>query len=199
MRESLRTLTSQRRELRRLRRQLEARQLKLLHELLPIYPIAVASHGAGVKPRMAKGGGGGTPEHGKTNDGDFEVRGLRLPLNELEECEDEQLSTALGYVSHLVFMISKYLRVPLRYAIFHNASRSCLHDCSASSGAASTTVEYPLYKKGVEREKFQNALYLLKKDIEQLMYARGTSPAKGSHLLANLKALLTHETSSAED
>ena len=48
-------------------------------------------------------------------------------------------------------------------------------------------------------ERFEQALYLLKKDIEQLMYARGTSPAKGSHLLANLKALLTHETSSTED
>ena len=87
----------------------------------------------------------------------------------------------------------------MRYAIFHNASRSCLHDCSGAAGTAGATVEYPLYKRGVEREKFQQALYLLKKDIEQLMYARGTSPAKGSHLLANLKALLTHETSSTED
>jgi hypothetical protein len=115
-------------------------------------------------------------------------------LSPVAECEDEELSTALGYVAHLVFMVSKYLRVPLRYAIFHNASRSCLHD--NGSGPNGSAVEYPLYKRGVERERFERAVHLLKKDIEQLMHARGKSPAKGSHMLANLKALLNHETSS---
>ena len=116
------------------------------------------------------------------------------PISPVAECEDEELSTALGYVAHLVFMVSKYLRVPLRYAIFHNASRSCLHD--NGSGPNGSAVEYPLYKRGVERERFERAVHLLKKDIEQLMHARGKSPAKGSHMLANLKALLNHETSS---
>ena len=45
------------------------------------------------------------------DDGEYNIRGLKLPLKELAACEEEQLSTALGYVCHLVFMISKYLQV----------------------------------------------------------------------------------------
>ena len=47
------------------------------------------------------------------DDGEYNIRGLKLPLKELAACEEEQLSTALGYVCHLVFMISKYLQVTI--------------------------------------------------------------------------------------
>jgi hypothetical protein len=68
-----------------------------------------------------------------------------------------------------------------------------LHDQAAVTPNGTST-EYPLYKRGVEREKFEKAVRFLKKDIEQLMHARGVDVVKGTHMLGNLKKLLMHET-----
>ena len=58
------------------------------------------------------------------DDGEYNIRGLKLPLKELAACEEEQLSTALGYVCHLVFMISKYLQVTVCICRHVSAARA---------------------------------------------------------------------------
>lgn len=46
----------------------------------------------------------------------------------LPAADDEQVSTALGHVGHLVVLIAKYLQVPLRYSIRNLGSRSTISD-----------------------------------------------------------------------
>ena len=46
----------------------------------------------------------------------FAIRGLDLPHN-YEAKDDEVVSSALGYVTHLMLMLSKYLQIPLRYQV----------------------------------------------------------------------------------
>ena len=41
----------------------------------------------------------------------FTIKGIPLPEKELVTYEEEQVATALGYVCHFVFMLSKYLEV----------------------------------------------------------------------------------------
>lgn len=66
---------------------LEARQMKLLGELQSIYPIE----------RLEQ---------------EYAIRGLELPADIVNSTrDDEHISSALGYVCHVVFMLSKYLQV----------------------------------------------------------------------------------------
>ena len=52
--------------------------------------------------------------------------------------EEAHIATALGYVCHLVYFLSKYLQVPLRYQPIPQGSSSSIADlvCDASSGPA---------------------------------------------------------------
>jgi hypothetical protein len=43
-------------------------------------------------------------------------------------CDEEIVATSLGHVAHVLFMISKYLDVPLRYPITPMCSRSVIRD-----------------------------------------------------------------------
>lgn len=52
----------------------------------------------------------------------------------------------------------------------------------------------PLYKRGVERDRFDRALQWLQKDIEQLMMIRSGAPYdKKKSMLANLKQIFSCE------
>eukprot|EP00753_Platysulcus_tardus_P006766 PLAT14553.1.p1 GENE.PLAT14553.1~~PLAT14553.1.p1 ORF type:complete len:427 (+),score=150.18 PLAT14553.1:5-1285(+) len=142
---------------------LEARRLKLLSQIQRIYPIVEQEEGV------------------------FTIRGLLLPESDLAAHEEEQMSTALGYVCHLVFMLSKYLQVPLRYSLLHAASRSSVRDeVLGHSG-------YPLYWRGVERTKFDAAVTFLQRDVNQLLSHRGVPLLEGTRLLASLHRLMQHE------
>jgi len=93
-----------------LRSLLTAKQLSLLSELKVLYPI--------------KESDGGTR---------YTIRGIHLPNGDgasLLACgaPEEQIATALGYTAHAVFLASKYLGVPLRYACVCMASHSCIRD-----------------------------------------------------------------------
>lgn len=94
---------------------LEARQVKLVSDLQTIYPITL------------------------TESNEYAIRDLELPAD-LNMRDDEHISSALGYVVHLVLLLSKYLEVPLRYRLIYNASRSMIKDPVLSNAAL------PLYK-----------------------------------------------------
>ncbi|KDO27485.1 hypothetical protein SPRG_07074 [Saprolegnia parasitica CBS 223.65] len=102
--------------------------------------------------------------------------------------DDEMLSTALGYIAHFVFMLAKYLDVNLRYTIVHCSSRSFMRD-----DVNDPYIEYPLFKRGVEKDRFEKACVFLKKDVEQLMQARGLDIVVNSQLLIRLKSIVDAE------
>ncbi|KAJ3332348.1 hypothetical protein HDU76_000510 [Blyttiomyces sp. JEL0837] len=116
------------------------------------------------------------------------IRGLRLPNSEFSGTDDEKISTALGYTSHLVIMIARYLEVPLRYPINSMSSRSMILD--RVSKHFSGFREFPLYMRGVERPRFEYGVFLLNKDIEQLMNHVGLSVTNLRNTLPNLRHLL---------
>lgn len=70
-------------------------------------------------------------------------------------------------------MLSKYLQVPLRYHIVHFSSRSFVKDKVQGIGG-----EYPLYRRGVERERFEKAVLYLNRNVQQVSgcFQRRTDP-----------------------
>ena len=151
----------------------DARRLKLVSQLRTIYPITISEDKNGARV--------------------FLIRGIALPDTNVYSHVEEQIATALGYVAHLVFMISKYLEIPLRYRLIHHASRSFVRD-AISSASGGRGMNYPLFWKGGRREDFERAVSLLKQNIEQLMWARDVIPnAHGSKgILSNLYHFLNH-------
>ncbi|OWZ24807.1 hypothetical protein PHMEG_00081 [Phytophthora megakarya] len=124
--------------------------------------------------------------------GEYSIRGIRIANSDLTgggKADEDMISTALGYIAHLVFMLSKYLQVNLRYRVVPYSSRSFLKDeINDPQG------EYPLYKKGVEKDRHEKAIRFLRKDVEQLLFARSLDPTQDSPILARLKALTDAES-----
>ena len=139
---------------------LEVRRAKVLRDLRQIYPIQ------------------------RLPDNVYTIGGLHLPsdLNN-PNVPDAVVSTALGYVCHLVYMCSKYLRAPLRYRLFCNSSRSAVQD----DGVA----VYPLFRERVvEREQFDRACTLLSRNVECLLRVRCiVVPNNRSHMLEKVNFL----------
>lgn len=101
--------------------------------------------------------------------------------------DDRIVSTALGFVSHLTKLLSIYLAIPLPYPLSLIGSRSLVSDfVSRISGPRS----FPLYFKGVDRFRFEYAVFLLNKNIERIMYHQKVVVSDLRHTLPNLKNLL---------
>jgi len=86
-------------------------------------------------------------------------------------------------------MLAKYLDIPLRYSIISKCSRSGIINIqSASKGL------YPLYSRGVDSSRFQYAVFLLNKNVEQLLDSKEQGlkqPRELRETLPNLKKLLS--------
>lgn len=98
--------------------------------------------------------------------GEYKIRGIKISSSDLTvsgRADEETISTALGYIAHLVFMLSKYLHVNLRYRVVPYSSRSYLKDEINDPHG-----EYPLYKKGVDKDRHERAIHYLRKDVEQV-------------------------------
>jgi UV radiation resistance-associated gene protein len=81
------------------------------------------------------------------------------------------------------------VQIPLRYEVIYNSSRSMIRDVVVGRGGA-----LPLFKRGVERDRFDRAIMWLQKDIEQLMMIRtGAAYDKKRSMLANLKEVFACE------
>lgn len=112
----------------------------------------------------------------------------QLPLN-LNASDDDQVSTALGHVAHLVCMLAKYLEVPLRYRVVYMGSRSSIADDVQSFPP------FPLYKTGADINRFKVGLQMLNRNIEHLLNAyvpewKARPETKTYQFLENLKTLL---------
>ena len=140
----------------------EAQHLKLVRELKRIYPITMDSQ---------KG---------------FLIRGLRFPVDVLATVvPEDEISAALGFCCHLVFMLAKYLSISLRYRIFCNSSRSAIQ----SDG----TIFFPLFvARSVEHEHLETAMNLLGENVDCMLLNLGIEVTPKSHPLARLKRVYDH-------
>ncbi|CAN0875357.1 Vacuolar protein sorting 38 [Linum grandiflorum] len=118
--------------------------------------------------------------------------------------EVQRSATALGYVAHVVSLVSSYLKVPIRYPVRLGGSHSYIIDpapstepTSLTSGSSSTTslsnvkaVEFPLFLDGQDTTRAAYAVFLLNKDLEQLLNYIGVKSLGPRHVLANMKELV---------
>jgi len=59
----------------------------------------------------------------------FTIRGIKLPsTGKFEGSPEEEVATALGWTTHLVYLLSLYLCVPLRYPVQPVGGRSLIKD-----------------------------------------------------------------------
>ena len=135
----------------------DARKVKLLSELQSIYPIELSEEGV------------------------YAIRGIELPIDTNSK-DDEQISSAIGYLVHLIILASKYVDVSLRYPLLFHASRSWIRD-------PITGTALPLYKRGQDREKFDNGFLWLQRDCQQLLLSRNIAYDKTKCILGNVKKL----------
>ncbi|TYI91980.1 hypothetical protein E1A91_D02G034000v1 [Gossypium mustelinum] len=159
----------------------------------------------------------GNPSASKpVNQGSLTILGLNLtllPFTKMsfftDKKEVQRSATALGYVAHAVSLIASYLQVPLRYPLRLGGSRSYINDHASSIDPASSDLsldttlsanvklaEFPLFLEGQDTTRAAYAVFLLNKDIEQLLNFIGVKSLGPRHVLANLKELLRSVQSS---
>ncbi|KAL1411180.1 hypothetical protein Q8F55_002131 [Vanrija albida] len=103
--------------------------------------------------------------------------------------DERTTSAALGYAALIVHLISLLggTAAALAYPVTYAGSRSHVRDVvSIMQGPRS----FPLYGKGVERYRYEYAVFLLNKDIELLMHEADVRMLDLRHTLPNLKSLL---------
>ena len=126
--------------------------------------------------------------------------------------EEEATAAALGHVGHVATLLEAQLEVALPYPVAVRGSASDVFDAltpapelGVSSAAAQHRLApgalptranspfrvFPLHQKGVAPKRFKWGLYLLNKDLEELMSKHGLRVVDPRHTLANLKYLLT--------
>ena len=123
---------------------------------------------------------------------------------------DDQVSTALGLVCHLVSLTSKYLGIPLRYTLVCKFSRSAVlfdhgRDVRAnttnsggggvsSNKAAGSRVVYLLFRERgvIDREQLDYGLMLLERDVNCLLRTRNVQFRSEWNVLAKMDKLLMH-------
>ncbi|ORX60724.1 hypothetical protein DM01DRAFT_1332846 [Hesseltinella vesiculosa] len=144
---------------------LNLRQKELIADLFSIYPI----------------------EQSFDDFQQFRIRGLYLPNSVYAGCDEEVVATALGFTAHLVSMLAYYLAIPLRYPIDPMGSRASIHDPVSMIHGSRT---FPLYSKGVDKYRFEFGVFLLNKNIEQMMNAYGLIVLDLRHTLPNIHCFI---------
>ena len=125
------------------------------------------------------------------------ILGVELP-RDLYSKEEEYIAAGLGYLVHLLMLLSKYLEIPLRYQLIYQGSRSMIRDPVSSSNVpgtmtASGGLVLPLYRRNVDRERFERGLVWLQRDVEQILACRGLNYDHKRDMLCNLQQLFVCE------
>ena len=82
---------------------------------------------------------------------------------------DRETRVALGYIAHMIIKISEYMNIPLRYPVSFRGSYSIIRD-NYSSTRGEKPREFPLYcESPKDRPKYAIAVFLLNKDIIQIL------------------------------
>ncbi|KAF9361371.1 hypothetical protein BGX26_003883 [Mortierella sp. AD094] len=117
----------------------------------------------------------------------LKICSVPLPNSVYTGLDEDSIAIALGFTCHLVTMLAHYLSVPLRYPLTPMGSRALVLDpVSLLIGPK----EFPLYGKGQERNRFEYGVFLLNKNIEQLMNSQGLQFMDLRQTLPNLRYLM---------
>ncbi|KAK1319786.1 hypothetical protein QJS10_CPB04g00549 [Acorus calamus] len=179
-----------------LRQMLRTRQRHMIAQVAAIFPVEGSFEQAPEVSMDTKYGGSRS--------------GLRVTVPPLKMMtlfydtkELQRSAGALGYVAHAVLLIASYLHVPLRYPLLLGGSRSYIHDYAPSielspsdltsnsvNGLSSKLTDFPLFLEGHDTTRAVYAIFLLNKDLEQLLDYMGIQSLGPHHVLANLRELL---------
>ncbi|KAG0016028.1 hypothetical protein BGZ82_001218 [Podila clonocystis] len=121
------------------------------------------------------------------NDANMKICNIPLPNSVYIGYDEDMVAISLGFVCHFVTMLAHYLNVPLRYPLTPMGSRAFVLDpVSLLVGPK----DFPLFGKGQDRHRFEYGVYLLNKDIEQLMNSQGLNYMDLRQTLPNLRYLM---------
>ncbi|KAM3756370.1 hypothetical protein ACB098_02G106600 [Castanea mollissima] len=199
--------------LRNFQKRLRMRQQYMISQVSLLYPVKISVGPAEEQelelfPSSSRPGSSAGSK--LVNHGSLTILGLHLtmlPFKQMsfftDKKEVQRSATALGYVAHAVSLIASYLKVPLRYPFRLGGSHSYIIDYSPSieptpSDSSSNTElstsmkhgEFPLFLEGQDTTRAAYAVFLLNKDLEQLLNFIGVKSLGPCHVLANLKELL---------
>ncbi|KAG4156906.1 hypothetical protein ERO13_D02G027800v2 [Gossypium hirsutum] len=206
-------------KLKNVQRKLRARQQYMISQVSLLYPVKILVGPAQEQELESYSSSSrlGNPSASKpVNQGSLTILGLNLtllPFTKMsfftDKKEVQRSATALGYVAHAVSLIASYLQAPLRYPLRLGGSRSYINDHASSIDPASSDLsldttlsanvklaEFPLFLEGQDTTRAAYAVFLLNKDIEQLLNFIGVKSLGPRHVLANLKELLRSVQSS---
>ncbi|KAL2343351.1 hypothetical protein Fmac_004636 [Flemingia macrophylla] len=196
--------------LRKLQKMLRKRQQHMTSQISMLHPVKILVGPAQEQELEAYPLGslaGTSAELKPANQGSLTIHGLHLnvlsfrKMSFFTDKKDIQRSaTALGYVAHAVSLIASYLQVPLRYPLRLSASHSYIIDNAPSTELASSDaslngntnvkhVEFPLFLEGQDTTRAAYAVFLLNKDLEQLLNFIDAKSVGPRHVLANLREL----------
>lgn len=148
---------------------LALRQKELISELAFVYPIAQFPDKKG-----------------------YSICFVHLPNSEdFNDRDDLMISVALGYVTHVLLMMSHFLDVPLRYPLIHYGTNSSVRD-NLVEHFSDKEREFPLYLKGKEKMLFNYSVYLLNRNIAQLRCNCNLATKDLRFTLHNLHGLFEH-------
>jgi hypothetical protein len=110
------------------------------------------------------------------------IKNIVLPNSVFDGRKSTDISTALGHVAHYVQLLATYLFLPLRYPFTIQSSNSFIHD-----NVAVIKKRYPLFSK--DRLEFEYAVYLLNKNIEQILNFSEMPVKNLRNTISNLSAI----------
>jgi hypothetical protein len=125
------------------------------------------------------------------------------PSNEIKDStkNETNVSVVMGWLAHLVFVISRIMDVSLRYPIRLMGSTSTIHDeikvlpeeRGHNNNGPGGNGEFPLYLKSTSANdwaRFDYAIYLLNKDVSQLRWQCGMVTSDLRPTLQNLEEVI---------
>lgn len=193
--------------LKNMQKMLRKRQQYMITQVSTLYPVKAVNESKEksgsyhVDQNSGDSTSSSIPNASKTHqNSDLTILGLQLsalPLQKMSifsnKAEIQRSAAALGYIAHAVLLIASYLDVILRYPIRLGGSRSYVIDHAPSTEsdfvANSATTEFPLFVEGQDATRAAYAIFLLNKDLEQLLNFIGAESLGPRHVLANLKEL----------
>nr|XP_039256834.1 UV radiation resistance-associated protein-like [Styela clava] len=168
---------------------LRSRHMDVLSELAYIFPILPYT-----VPSTGKNSTSGKGQNQVTKQVPaFTICDIHLAEAEsLIPKDDTKNAVAMGYVSQMLYMISYFLLIPVRYPMILQGSQTSIIDNVLEKIQEKERV-FPLYSRSSkERFLFDYAIYLLNKNIGQMRYILGIQTSDLRPTLFNLKTLLEH-------
>ncbi|XP_022722794.1 UV radiation resistance-associated gene protein-like isoform X2 [Durio zibethinus] len=200
-------------KLKNVHRKLRARHQYMVSQVSLLYPVKIlvgSTQEQELESCPSSSTLGNSSVSKRINQGSLMILGLNLtmlPFTKMSfftgKKEVQRSATALGYVAHAVSLIASYLQVPLRYPLRLGGSHSYINNHAPSVEPTSSDLswntslsanvkpaEFPLFLEGQDTTKAAYAVFLLNKNIEQLLNFIGIKSLGPRHVLANLKELM---------